>query len=411
MNTQGLFDFTAALLGKLHIACHTLDHPDDHLSYEIDGGLRSMLFGESNYAKLLINSPSQARDRTVYRFFDEYRCNYIFFRLPEKGAQRYFFVGPYIKSLPENDYYEKKTQQLSLSQAKAEQLRSYYRSLPVVEEENVLYSIIDTLGSFVFGGENQFEVEEVCYEIPDKRHPVYVSGIFEDTERDVSTLSLELIEQNYQNEKKLIEAVSKGKLHKVDMIVSSIRNQGTEERLSDSVRNRKNYLIILNTLLRKAAEYGEVHSYHIHRLSSEYARKIESLYTINDSLELQKDMIRRYCLLVKEHSLKKYSDLIGRVITLIAYDLTADLTLGHIASLMNVNASYLSAAFKKECGETLTAYVNRKRMESAATILAHSDKQIQEVAEECGILDVNYFIKLFKKQFGLTPTQYREHVK
>ena len=122
-------------------------------------------------------------------------------------------------------------------------------------------------------------------------------------------------------------------------------------------------------------------------------------------------MIRKYCLLVKEYSLGKYSDLIGRVVTLISYDLTADLSLKHISSLMNVNASYLSAAFKKECGETLTEYVNRKRMETAAFILSRSDKQVQTVSVECGILDVNYFIKLFKKQYGLTPTQYREHIK
>ena len=72
-------------------------------------------------------------------------------------------------------------------------------------------------------------METVSYEIPDKRRPVYTSGIFEDVENDNYTLSLEIIEQNYQNEKRLIEAVSKGKLHKVDMIASSILNQGTEE--------------------------------------------------------------------------------------------------------------------------------------------------------------------------------------
>ena len=403
-------EFTVMLLGKLHISSHIVDNPEHHISDEIDCGLRAMLFGENNYAKLLVNSPTEAKENTIYRFFDEYRCNYIFFKIPDSNTNRYFFVGPYIPSLPETEYYERKAKQLDLDASKLEQLKNYYRSLPVVEEENVLFSIIDTLGSFIFGGDNHFNVETVSYEIPDKRRPVYTSGIFEDVESDNSTLSLEIIEQNYQNERRLIEAVSKGKLHKVDMIASSILNQGTEERLADSVRNRKNYLIILNTLLRKAAEFGEVHPLHINRLSSAFARKIEELCTIDDSLNLQKEMIRKYCLLVKEHSLKKYSHLIGRVITLISFDLTADLSLKHISSLMNVNASYLSATFKKECGETLTEYVNRKRMETAAFILSHSDKQIQVVAEECGILDVNYFIKLFKKQYGMTPTQYREDI-
>ena len=401
-------EFTVMLLGKLHISSHIVDDPEHHISDEIDCGLRAMLFGESNYAKLLVNSPTEAKENTIYRFFDEYRCNYIFFKIPDSITNRYFFVGPYIPSLPEVEYYERKAKQLDLDASKLEQLKNYYRSLPVVEEENVLFSIIDTLGSFIFGGENHFNVETVSYEIPDKRRPVYTSGIFEDVESDNSALSLEIIEQNYQNERRLIEAVSKGKLHKVDMIASSILNQGTEERLADSVRNRKNYLIIFNTLLRKAAEFGEVHPLHINRLSSAFAKKIEELCTVDDSLNLQKEMIRKYCLLVKEHSLKKYSHLIGRVITLISFDLTADLSLKHISSLMNVNAIYLSATFKKECGETLTEYVNRKRMETAAFVLSHSDKQIQVVAEECGILDVNYFIKLFKKQYGMTPTQYRE---
>ena len=146
-------------------------------------------------------------------------------------------------------------------------------------------------------------------------------------------------------------------------------------------------------------------------MSSFFAKSIENLFSVESSLDLQKDMIRKYCLLVKEHSLKNYSPLIGKVITLISYDLSANLSLNHIALLMNVNASYLSATFKKEVGQTLTDYVNSSRMELAVNILSHSDKQIQVVSEECGILDANYFIKLFKKQYGITPTQYKNQIK
>ena len=109
-----------------------------------------------------------------------------------------------------------------------------------------------------------------------------------------------------------------------------------------------------------------------------------------------------------ERTASKKSELVGRVTALIAKDLTADLSLRRISALLNVNGSYLSATFKKENGETLTEYVNRKRMEEAAAILSHSDRQIQSVAEECGVLDANYFIKLFKRQYGMTPTQFRK---
>ncbi len=407
MNVQEYLIFSIALLNKLHVNSHIIDDPANYISSEIDCGLRSMLFDETNYVNLLINSPTEAKEKVVYRFFDEYLCHYVFFKIPEPNTMKYFFIGPYIPALPTDEFLQKKAQSLSLNPTKRKLLNKYYRNIPILEEENVLFNIVDTLATFIFGGENNFSIDHVSYEIPDKRKPVFISGIF-DTVEENNSLTLEIIEQNYENEKRLIDAVSKGNLHKVDMIFSSIVNKGTEERITDSVRNRKNYLIILNTILRKAAEFGEVHPLYIHRLSSEIAKKIESLYTIGDSLELQKDMIRKYCLLVKEHSLKKHSHLIGRVITLISYDLTADLSLKRISSLMNVNSSYLSASFKKECGETLTEYVNRKRVENAAFLLKHTNKQIQTIAEECGILDANYFIKLFKKQYGITPTQYRE---
>ena len=410
MENHSRFAFITALLNKLHIATHIIENPDESISSKVDGGLRAMLFGESDYAKLLANSPTEAKPNVIYRFFDEYRCNYIFFKIPDVDIDSYYYVGPYIPALPTEEFILKKAGQLSLSPAQIEQFRAYYRNLPIVEDESVLISIMDTLGMFLWKDTNYFDIEYISYEIPDKRSPVYTNGIFDTTDTAIPSFTLETIEQNYRNETTLIEAVSKGKLNKVDIVVPSVLHYGTEDRLADTLRNRKNYLIILNTLLRKAAEYGEVHPLHIHRLSSAFAEKIEQLYSVDSSIELQKDMIRKYCLLVKEHSLKKYSHLVGRVITLISYDLTADLSLKTIAASLNVNASYLSSAFKKECGETLTDYVRRKRLETAANILAHSDKQVQAIAEECGILDVNYFIKLFKKQYGLTPTQYRDQM-
>lgn len=412
MEGKDIFDFTSALLKKFYVECRIFEITKTNIPNTIDLGLRGMLFDEEDYTKLLINSPSQAKNNVIYRFFDEYYCYYNFFRIPSKQSDNYLFVGPYLLRLPKNDFFEKKLRQLYLEDTKLQQLKKYYNNLPIIDDESVLLAIINTLGSYVFGGESNFTVEFIDYEIPDNRPPITSSRVFNDAETSPSTvLSLEIIEKNYKNEQNLIDAVSKGKLNKVDMIVSSVMNHGTEERLSDSLRNRKNYMIILNTILRKAAEYGQVHPFHINALSSNFAKRIEQLHSIDSSLILQTEMIRKYCLLVRDYSLKKYSTLIGRVITLISYDLSADLSLNAISEQLNVNASYLSARFKKECDMSLTSYVNKKRMEFAAHTLSHTDKQIQEIADECGILDANYFIKLFKKQYGITPSHYREHAK
>ena len=205
-----------------------------------------------------------------------------------------------------------------------------------------------------------------------------------------------------------MEAVSKGKLHQVTAIASTVFNNGTQEQSPDSLRNRKNYLIILKTLLRKAAESGGVHPMHLHRISCHYGDMIESVRSIRQSFALQEEMIRSFCQLVKQHSLSQYSYYVGQTITLIQFDLTADLRLKTIAEALNVNSSYLSSLFHKECGCTLTEFVNRQRVEHGIHLLQQTGKTVQEISAECGIQDANYFIKLFKKQTGMTPTRYRQ---
>jgi YesN/AraC family two-component response regulator len=100
--------------------------------------------------------------------------------------------------------------------------------------------------------------------------------------------------------------------------------------------------------------------------------------------------------------------LIRKVITHIDFDLTADLSLKAQAQLLNVNPSYLSTLFKKETGVTLTEYVNRRRMDHALLLLNSTGMQIQLIAQHCGIPDVNYFTKTFKKMVGQTPKKYRD---
>ena len=56
----------------------------------------------------------------------------------------------------------------------------------------------------------------------------------------------------------------------------------------------------------------------------------------------------------------------------------------------------------------MTDYINTQRIQLAAKRLCTSTISIADAAEEVGILDVNYFTKLFKKVFGITPTSYRK---
>ena len=118
-------------------------------------------------------------------------------------------------------------------------------------------------------------------------------------------------------------------------------------------------------------------------------------------------MVHKYCLLVKNHSMKGFSLLVQKVLTRIDSDLTADLTLKTQARFLNVNASYLSTCLRKKRVMTLTDYVNKKRVEHAVFLLNSTSIQIQNIAQYCGIADVNYFTRIFKKYMKKTPKEYR----
>lgn len=201
--------------------------------------------------------------------------------------------------------------------------------------------------------------------------------------------------------------MTSGQLNKADSLYQSFHYKQLEVRTADPLRNRKNYSIILNTLLRKAAEQGSVHPLHIDSISSQFAREIELCASPGAVDELNRRMVRQYCLLVKNHSLKGYSPLIQKALTLIDADITADLSLYAQARQLNVNSSYLSTLFKKETGVTLTEYVNKKRIRHALFLLNTTSLQIQVIAQSCGIPDVNYFTKTFRKYVGKTPKEYR----
>lgn len=221
---------------------------------------------------------------------------------------------------------------------------------------------------------------------------------------------MESIERRFDAEAEFMQIVSHGQIHKIEMYINMIDIQGTEIRLADRVRNAKNYAIIMNTLLRKAAENGSVHPVHIDKLSSSFAKKIELQTSEKGVTILIKEMARKYTLLVKNHSLRGYSTLVRRVLVHIDTDLAGDLTLNTQAKLLDVNPSYLSTIFKKETGQTLTEYVTSKRIEHAIFLLNTTKMQIQTIAQYCGIPDICYFTKTFKKMVGKSPSEYKNTI-
>ncbi len=108
--------------------------------------------------------------------------------------------------------------------------------------------------------------------------------------------------------------------------------------------------------------------------------------------EVQNPVIKKACEYIESH-------------------LSDDIDLDCISREIGVSPYYLSKLFKEVKNENYINYLNSLRLEKAKKLLEDDSLIIKEVTASVGYNDQNYFSKLFKQKYGLTPTEYRESYK
>ncbi len=83
------------------------------------------------------------------------------------------------------------------------------------------------------------------------------------------------------------------------------------------------------------------------------------------------------------------------------------LSLDSVSSLLNINPTYLSSIFKRYTGINFLDYITNLRTNAAKVYLMDPFKSIAEIASMVGYDSASYFSRAFKKNAGLTPTEYR----
>lgn len=86
-----------------------------------------------------------------------------------------------------------------------------------------------------------------------------------------------------------------------------------------------------------------------------------------------------------------------------------NISLESLSAQFYMNPNYISQLFKNEVGITLTAHLNQIRMEMARHFLRDSQKRVNDVAALVGYQNAQNFSVAFKKAYGMTPREFREH--
>lgn len=87
------------------------------------------------------------------------------------------------------------------------------------------------------------------------------------------------------------------------------------------------------------------------------------------------------------------------------------ITLDSLASMVNLERSYLSRLFKKETGMNIFQFLADVRLEEARKLLVQEGIPVRKAAEKVGIEDSFYFSRMFKKRYGVTPSDYVQRQK
>ena len=85
-----------------------------------------------------------------------------------------------------------------------------------------------------------------------------------------------------------------------------------------------------------------------------------------------------------------------------------EISLDDVSREVNVSPYYFSKLFKEEVGENFIDYLTDLRISRAKLMLKDETLTIREAGARAGYADQNYFSRIFKKQTGMTPRQYRE---
>jgi AraC-like DNA-binding protein len=369
-----------------------------------DDGLRSRLFKTHNTGRLeeFIRSIEPA---VLYLTEDPFGCHYCFFSILDHTLKpwEYCGIGPWLENDPEDADINYLLEKKLIPHYLKPELVQYFHNIPIMPFGQRWESILAAFADYLYDEENKFSIRYLKFD-PDNPDVEY-------SPQQDSFLSMHLLEDLYNSEDILLEAITAGDTKRALQWLANASHYRPPQRAAEKTRDSKSYLLVLNTLCRKAVQNSSVHPIHIHAVSTDFARRIEKAQSAAEINSLVEAMIRSYCALVQNHSLAKFSAVLRKAINFIEFNLKEPLTLSILAKQFNIDPSNLSHHFTRETGMTLTEYINGKRLEHARHLLTGSGLYVQEAAEQSGFQDVNYFIRLFKRKYGKTPGEYRKEIR
>ena len=322
----------------------------------------------------------------------------IVFSFPREISTDIIVIGPFLEVEPDDTFVINLLNKNSLPEGLRKTISTYYNSLPVANALNVISTLHTVLGAFI----SDYDPSNMYYIDFSKNKPKLSDYNYDDSEFYI---------QYHKKYKFCLEEIFK--CIRLGIDATNILNDYIELTgiLKGSCIDRlKNNLYILNTQFESELLKEHVSPVQVRQLYLKNQMEIEKETSRVKLIKLPYKMLKKYSDLISNYNLQQYSYTVRSALEYINLNLQNNLSLSTISEAINKNSSFLSSQFKKETGNTVTRYIQEKRIEESIRLLTHTDMTIQEISYSVGIDDLSWFSKLFKSITNMSPTKYRANL-
>ncbi len=208
-------------------------------------------------------------------------------------------------------------------------------------------------------------------------------------------------------EKPLFDAVSKGDIDEAIAIAEKYADWMTQVSSNGDIMAMRLKVLEFSLYAEHLMYLNGGQTYH-YSGRNHYLPEIMALETADELKEWFMKKISDACRNVFIKRAEKSTDAIKTAKKYIEENYSRDISLDDVSRVVNISPYYFSKIFKDESGSNFIEYLTSVRIEKAKDLLLNSDKSMKEICLMCGYADPNYFSRSFKKNVGLTPTEYKD---
>ena len=175
------------------------------------------------------------------------------------------------------------------------------------------------------------------------------------------------------------------------------------------VTNLKYHFVITTAMITRLCRQNGMELEKAFRLSDFYIQKLDDIDNVKDVQKLHDDMVIDFTLKMKNYLRNDTnSKHINACKEYIYVHIKDRISIEDIADYLDVSPSYLSKLFKRETGQSVSAYIREKKIDVAKNLLRFSDYSLIDISNRLSFSSQSHFIQQFKDVVGVTPKKYRD---